>query len=110
MLSARHPDDVFDVGPMAWWTARHRKFRFVVCRTGAGELAPGQRQGRVPVVLAELFDDLREHSVFIAGPPEFVADCVSAAHSLGARPELTYVESYHPQAPAEVPPKERLAL
>jgi CDP-4-dehydro-6-deoxyglucose reductase, E3 len=110
VLSARHPDDVFDVGPMAWWTARHRQFRFVVCRTGAGELAPGQRQGRVSAVLPELFDDLHDHSVFIAGSPEFVADCVTAVHSLGARPELIYVEGYHAQAPAEMPPTERLAL
>jgi CDP-4-dehydro-6-deoxyglucose reductase len=61
-------------------------------------------------VLPELFDDLHDHSVFIAGSPEFVADCVTAVHSLGARPELIYVEGYHAQAPAEMPPTERLAL
>lgn len=108
VLSARHPDDVFDRGVMAWWAARNRRFRFVVCRTGAGELAPGEREGRVPAVLPNLFDDLSRHSVFIAGSPAFVTDCVAAVGALGARPELTYVEGYHPQAAAEVPPQERL--
>jgi CDP-4-dehydro-6-deoxyglucose reductase len=110
MMSARHPDDVFDRGPMAWWSTRHRRFRFVVCRTGAGELSPGEHRGRVPDVVPQLFPDLRDHSVFVAGPPAFVADCVAAVTALGALPDRTYVEGYHAQAPVEVPPKERLAV
>jgi NAD(P)H-flavin reductase len=64
----------------------------------------------VPDVVPQLFPDLRDHSVFVAGPPAFVADCVAAVTALGALPDRTYVEGYHAQAPVEVPPKERLAV
>lgn len=109
VLSARHPDDVFATGQMAFWTMRHRRFRFIVCRTGAGELAPGERKGRIPVVLPKLFDNLEKHSVFIAGPPDFVTDCQKVCEELGARAEWIYRETYYPQAAPEMPPRERLA-
>jgi len=108
VFSARHPGDVFGSGQTAFWTMRHRRFRFIVCRTGAGELAPGERRARIPVVLPELFDNLEAHSVFIAGPPDFVTDCQKACGELGARPELIYRENYYPQVAAETPPRERL--
>ena len=47
--------------------------------------APGNLYGRIPAVLPGLFPDLARHSVFVAGSPGFVSDCVSAATSLGAR-------------------------
>lgn len=34
LYSARTPDDVFDEGLMAWWTAKHRRFDFRVTYTG----------------------------------------------------------------------------
>ena len=60
------------------------------------------------MVLPELFDNLEKHSVFIAGPPDFVRDCQKVCAKLGARPELTYRENYYPQVAAETAPRERL--
>lgn len=55
-----------------------------------------------------MFDDLTEHSVYIAGSPEFVEACRESAAALGALPKRTYVEGYFNQATAEIPPVERL--
>ena len=92
---------------MNYWVARHRRFKFVVCRTGAGELTPGEILGRIPAVLPSLFKDLSEYSIFISGSPKFVSDCVDAVTTIGARKELIYTEAYYPKAPAITPPGER---
>lgn len=100
VFSARHAEDVFDAGQMTFWMMRHRRFQFIVCRTGPGELEPGQYRGRIPQVLPDLFDSLEKHSVFIAGPPAFVTDCYAACEQLGARPELIWRESFTSQVKA----------
>lgn len=109
LYSARSGADVFDEGLMAWWTAKHRRFDFLVTYTG-GEPPEGARfTGRIPDVLGQVRSDLSGHAVYIAGSPEFVDACVDAARALGAAEERIFVEKYHPQSPAEVPPAEQLA-
>jgi CDP-4-dehydro-6-deoxyglucose reductase, E3 len=108
LYSARSAADVFDEGLMAWWTARHRRFDFRVTYTG--DPPDGARlTGRIPVVLDQVATDLSGHAVYIAGSPEFVDACIAAARALGAADERIFVERYHPQSPAEVPPVEQLA-
>lgn len=108
LYSARSPADVFDEGLMAWWTAKHRRFDFRVTYTG--DPPDGARfTGRIPDMLDQVASDLSGHSVYIAGSPEFVDACVEAARELGAVDERIFVERYHPQSPAEVPPVEQLA-
>lgn len=109
--SARGRDDLFDEGLMAWWTAKHRRFRFVPTFTGDepdGALPDGSLRGRIPNVLPEIAADLSGHSVYIAGSPEFVEACTDAVIALGAPPERIHVEKYHPQAAAETPPATQL--
>lgn len=109
LYSARSGADVFDEGLMAWWTAKHRRFDFLVTYTG-GEPPEGARfTGRIPDVLGQVRSDLSGHAVYIAGSPEFVDACIDAARALGAAEERIFVEKYHPQSPAEVPPAEQLA-
>lgn len=95
VYSARTPTDVFDEGLMAWWTAKHRRFRFLVTYTGD---APPDAAlvGRIPTVLPEVLADLSGHSVFIAGNPDFVDGCITAAGALGAEAEHVHVERYTP--------------
>ncbi|MFW2381065.1 MAG: 2Fe-2S iron-sulfur cluster-binding protein [Acidimicrobiales bacterium] len=102
VYSARTPDDVFDQGLIAWWTAKHRRFSFLPTYTGS---APenAKYSGRIPAILPTLKSDLSDHSVYIAGSPEFVDDCAAAARALGAPDEQVFVERYHPQAEAETP-------
>jgi CDP-4-dehydro-6-deoxyglucose reductase len=109
LFSARTTADVYDGGLVAWWTARHRRFRFVTTFTGDDPPPGADLVGRIPVVLPELFDDLSGHSVFIAGSPEFVDDCRRAVRELGVADERLHVEGYHPRAAAEAPPIERLS-
>jgi CDP-4-dehydro-6-deoxyglucose reductase, E3 len=105
LFSARTEEDVFDRGLMAWWEARHRRFRFLVTLTRQ----PGaELSGRAPEVLSGLFPTLADHSVFVAGGPEFVADCLAAVRALGARDELVHTEAYHRVHEAEVPAPDRL--
>ena len=61
------------------------------------------------MVLPDLFVDLSTHSVFIAGSPEFVADCGDAARALGVAEDRLHVEGYYPCATAESPPIGRLS-
>ena len=64
--------DVFDEGLMRWWERRHRRFRFLVTYTRQAP-SEGFLTGRIPSVLPAQFPTLADHSVFIAGNPDFVA-------------------------------------
>lgn len=106
LFSAQTAADVYCQGLMAWWKARHRRFRFLSTLTR--EERDGHLHGRIPAILPELFPDLTQHSVFIAGTPAFVEDCVAAVKQLGARAELIHTEGYFSQQAPEVVPKDRL--
>lgn len=108
VFSARSRSDVFDEGLIAWWTAKHRRFDFRVTYTGDDAPADARFRGRVPAMLDQVADDLSRHAVYIAGSPDFVEACETAARSLGATDERIFVEKYHPQAPAEAPPSSHL--
>jgi CDP-4-dehydro-6-deoxyglucose reductase len=108
LYSARSSADVFDEGLMRWWERRHRRFRFLVTYTGQAP-SEGFLTGRIPSVLPAQFPTLADHSVFIAGNPDFVAACREAVLGLGADPARVHVEGYFPRSVAETPPRERLA-
>ena len=105
LFSACTAEDVYDRGLMAYWQAKHRNFKFVTTLTR--EQHDGLC-GRIPVILPTLFKDLSAHSVFVAGSPAFVEDCVRAAKALGARDGLIHSEGYVSQAIPVAPPAERL--
>lgn len=108
-FSARTPADLFDEGLMAWWTAKHRRFRFVPTFTGDVpdiDLPAGALRGRIADVLPTLVGDgggLADHSVYVAGSPGFVEACLDAVVALGAPLERIHVEKYHPQADPSLP-------
>lgn len=108
VFSARSPADVFDEGLIAWWTAKHRRFDFRVTYTGDDAPADARFRGRVPAMLGQVAADLSGHAVYVAGSPDFVEACETAARALGASEERVFVEKYHPQAPAEAPPSSHL--
>ena len=98
---------MFDEGLVAWWTAKHRRFTFLVTFTGdhppaTADLgsASTQLRGRIPEILDTVTPDLSGHSVFIAGNPDFVEDCRTAALGLGALDERLHTESYTPASTA----------
>jgi CDP-4-dehydro-6-deoxyglucose reductase len=108
LYSARSAEDVFDEGLMAWWTARHRRFDFRITYTGADPPEGARFTGRIPDVLGDVVRDVSDHSVYIAGNPEFVDACADAVRALGAADEQIFVERYHPQSPAITPPADQL--
>ncbi|MDZ5459725.1 2Fe-2S iron-sulfur cluster-binding protein [Azohydromonas lata] len=105
LFSARTREDLYAAGLLEYWQAKHRNFTFKPTLTQ--EQGPGLH-GRIPQLLPDLFKDLSGHSVFVAGTPGFVNDCVEAARRLGARQELTHTEGYFGQAPAMEPPRSRM--
>ncbi len=96
VFSARTASDVYATGMLSYWKARHRNFRFIPTLTQAE--AKGFEHGRIPALLPRLFPDLTGHSVFVAGTPEFVQDCVAAARALGAQPQQVHTEGFTSQA------------
>lgn len=94
LFSARSEDDVYDRGRLALWQAKYRNFSFQRTLTGSG----GQgAAGRIPGLLPEMFPDLSGYSVFVAGSPEFVDDCIAAVRLLGAREQLIHAEGFYRQ-------------
>lgn len=95
MFSGRHEEDIYDLGLMRYWAARHPNFRYLPTLTRAR--AEGMEHGRIPEVMGRHFPDLSEHSVFIAGTPGFVSSCVAAARALGARDDVIHTEGFSEQ-------------
>lgn len=103
VFSARSIDDEIDVGMLRWWEARHPKFKAIITMTGDAP-DPDRRVGRIPAVLGDLFSTLEHTSVFVAGSPQFVDDCVAAARSLGAEDALIHTEGFVDQNTANFTP------
>jgi len=108
MYSGHEPADLYDSGMMAWWEARHRGFRYLATLTGPRPADWSGLHGRIPALLPTLFQDLSAFSVFVAGSPAFVDDCVAAVKALGASAELIHTEGYFPQQQPVTPPSEQL--
>ena len=101
VYSARTAADVFDDGLIAWWTAKHRRFDFRVTYTGEDPPAGAKFTGRIPEVLDDVTKgpggELAARSVYVAGSPAFVDDCVAAVRARGVPEHQVFVERYHPQ-------------
>ncbi len=106
LFSARRAEDLYAQGLMSYLQTRHRRFRFMPTLTA--EEREGMLHGRIPDLLPELFPDLSNHSVFIAGTPDFVESCKQAALARGAQPELIHTEGYFPRAAAQRPQDSQL--
>ena len=91
IFSARSEADVIDRDRFADWESRHASFRFI--RTLTRVAGPPPR-GRVPALLPQLYADLSDHDVFIAGAPGFVLACAAAADAIGARRERVHTEVF----------------
>lgn len=106
LFSARTKEDVYGQGLLDYWQARYRNFSWQATLTR--DRAEGMLHGRLPALLPTLYKDLSQHSIFVAGSPEFVADCVAAVTALGAVPAQIHTEGYFGQALPETPPPARL--
>jgi CDP-4-dehydro-6-deoxyglucose reductase len=98
IFSAKTESDVYGLGIMAWWRAKHRKFDYKITLTQ--EERDGYLHGRIDTLLPGLYPDLSNHSVFVAGSPEFVDACVTAAKALGAQDDMIHKEGFFEQQQA----------
>ncbi|MGE8686722.1 MAG: 2Fe-2S iron-sulfur cluster-binding protein [Achromobacter sp.] len=93
VISARTRADVYGLGMLAWWRAKHRKFDYRIALTR--EAGGDGLSGRIGEVLPAIFADLSRHTVFAAGSPGFVASSVEAALRQGATPEAIFTEGFN---------------
>ena len=91
IFSARTEADVIDRERLERWEAQHERFRFIRTLTRGPGPPP---HGRIPALLPQLYADVADHDVFIAGAPGFVLACAAAADALGARRERLHTEVF----------------
>ncbi len=89
LVSARTKRHLIADDLLAQWGAQYPNFRSLTTLTRAR--AAGSLHGRIPDVLPQVASDLHGHQVFVAGPRDFVADCLTAARACGAA-----ADSLHP--------------
>ncbi|BBB24675.1 2Fe-2S iron-sulfur cluster-binding protein [Amphritea japonica] len=106
MFSARKEEDLYCKGQLELWNVRHRRFKFIPTLTQ--EEKEGVLSGRIPNILKDHYPDLSKHAIYIAGSPEFVDTCISAAKQLGAQDDMIHTEGFFDQALPETPASDRL--
>jgi CDP-4-dehydro-6-deoxyglucose reductase len=95
LFSARTREDLIDYGHFLYLKTKFRNFDFKYTLTGeSGSSDDELLRGRIPEILAGLYPDLSSYSLYIAGSPEFVDDCIAAAKSLSANEDFIHVERY----------------
>jgi CDP-4-dehydro-6-deoxyglucose reductase, E3 len=90
-FSARTEADVIDRERFEEWERRRPGFRFLRTLTRAAGPPP---LGRIPALLPELFPDLGDHEVYVAGASGFVDACSGAALACGAAPGRLHTETF----------------
>ena len=105
ILSAREEQDIPLLGLLKHWQVKHRnfKFRYTLTRAESSGL-----QGRIPDILGDLYPDLSQHSVYVAGSPEFSTACENKAQELGAEARHIHAEGFFDQFVPQEPDAKRL--
>jgi CDP-4-dehydro-6-deoxyglucose reductase len=94
LFSARTQSDIYETGLFNYLSSKFRNFNFMVTTTRE----KSELSGRIPEILPEKFPDLSGHSLYIAGNPSFVEDCIEACKKLGAAESHIYTEKYVDQS------------
>lgn len=92
LFSAKTKKDIFELGFFKYLETKFRNFRFYPTLTQ--EKAEKFYEGRITKILPEIYSDLSDTSVYIAGNPQFVQDCVEKVKELGAKDELIHIEKF----------------
>lgn len=95
LFSARTQNDLFEMGLFKYLQSRFRNFKYRYTLTG--EENPDGLTGRIPELLPELYPDLSDYSIYIAGNPDFVKDCEAKVKELGAKDDLIHTEGFFNQ-------------
>ncbi|MGZ3788280.1 MAG: 2Fe-2S iron-sulfur cluster-binding protein [Bacteriovorax sp.] len=93
LFSAKRKEDVFEKGFFKFLETKFRNFRFNVTYTQ--EQYPNEKFGRIQNILPDLYKDLSNYSVYIAGAPHFVEENVKLCSQLGAKKENIHTEGFY---------------
>ena len=92
LFSARYEKDIFDYGHFRYLERRFRNFKFIPTLTR--EQKENFKSGRVTTLLKDLYPDLSNYSIYIAGSTEFVNDVKVEALKLKAVEENIHLEKF----------------
>ena len=95
LFSGKLKSDIIDEGYFKFLQTKFRNFKFKYTLTG--ENNPGGLEGRITEILPELYPDLSNYSIYIAGGPDFVTDVTAKVKELGAKEDLIHLESFFDQ-------------
>jgi CDP-4-dehydro-6-deoxyglucose reductase len=92
LFSAKTEDDIFEKGIFSFLESKFRNFRFKPTLTQKQN--PEFLSGRIPSILPTLYPDLSKYSLYVAGNPTFVAECVESCKKLKAREAWIHTEGF----------------
>lgn len=109
LFSVRDETEVFEKGIVSYLETKFRNFKFIITYTQSENssspidqsnsyLKSNKPIGRITSILPELYPDLLNYDVYIAGSPRFVLDCKEVAIQLNAPPSRIFLESFTTQS------------
>ena len=96
LFSAKTHNDLLHFGEIKYLESKYINFKYKYTLTQESNKS-GALEGRIDKVLPNLFSDLSNHSIYIAGGILFVKSCKQIVNSLGAKEELLHMEEYFAQ-------------
>lgn len=90
--------DLYMRGVIESWKDRLYEFEFVPVLSRAGASWQGRR-GHVQDAVAEDYEDLSEHAIYLCGSPDMVVQAKAVFATLGASMEHVYADSFSFQQP-----------
>jgi len=106
LFSAQRKEDLYEIGLYNYLKVKFRNFDFKYTLTQ--DANPGGLTGRIPEILPDLFPDLSNYSVYIAGSPDFVEACAEKAITLGLQEDRLHKEGFFEQGEPQAPSPDRL--
>lgn len=98
----RSKEDFYLLDEIESWKSRFDDFEFIPVLSGEDPSWQGRR-GYVQDAIAQDFDDLSEHAVYLCGSPNMIAAAKEALPKLGADPDYIYADSFTFQSSAALP-------
>jgi CDP-4-dehydro-6-deoxyglucose reductase, E3 len=95
LFSAKTNKDLFGIGMFKFLESKFRNFDFK--HTLTREKNESGFEGRITEILPDLYPDLSNYSIYMAGGPEFVEDCKALVKGLGAVEEFIFCEGFFSQ-------------
>ena len=93
MFSGKTKNDLIEFGYLSYLKNKYRNFDFKYTLTQE----ESELTGRIPTILSDLYPDLSNYNVYIAGSTGFVDSCKEKVVNLGGKDDQIFIEGFTPQ-------------